>query len=501
MFEDLLTGITTVIQPIHLIALFLGVLIGFVGGATPGISGTMLVIILIPITYGMDPVPAFLILTSIYASAVFSGAISAILFRTPGTPEAIMTVLDGYPMAQRGEAGKALGWAIFSSALGGLVGTIILVFLTPVLANIALKFSAAEYFAIAFLGLTVVAALAGKQLIKGIIGALFGLFIATIGIDAMSGVHRFTFGTTQFSAGVDFIPILIGLFAVAEIFRQAQEDHAMKEKVKYVASKLPSVKEFGRLIPTFARSSLLGTFIGILPAAGATTAAMLSYSEAVRWSKHPEKFGTGIPEGIAAPESANNAAAMGALVPLLALGIPGSATTAVILGAFILHGIQPGPMLMINETDLVYAIFIGCFVSIIFILVLSRPFIAMFSQALKVPYTLLGPLIMMFCILGTFSVRNNVFDLWIMLLFGVLGYFLDKAKFPIAPIVLGVVLGPIAEEQFRRAVQMSGGDFTVFMTRPISAVLIIIAVLSLFLPMLQSYLKKRKASREQASKA
>ncbi|MDQ0338188.1 putative tricarboxylic transport membrane protein [Caldalkalibacillus uzonensis] len=492
MFAELLAGLLNVLHPIYLIALFFGVLIGFFGGATPGISGTMLVIILIPITYGMDTTSAFLILTAIYATAVFSGSISAILFRTPGAPEAVATVFDGYPMARRGEAGKALGIAIFSSASGGLIGTLILIFLTPYLAKVALEFAAPEYFALAFLGLTVVAALSNKQVIKGLIGVLFGLFIATIGIDSMSGVQRFTFDMPKLTGGINFIPILIGLFAVSEVLRRAQQDHAIKEQIKKVTSKIPGLNLIKSLTATIGRSSIIGTMIGILPGAGATTAAMMCYSEAVRWSKHPKKFGTGVPEGIAAPESGNNAAAMGAMVPLLALGIPGSATTAVILGAFILHGIQPGPLLITNNSQLVYSIFIGLLLSIIFILVLAKPFIMLFAQVLKIPYYYLGPVILMFCIIGTFAIRNNVFDLWVMFAFGVLGYFLEKAKFPIAPIVLGVVLGPLAEDQFRRAVQMAGGDFLVFFNRPISATLIVLALLSLFYPLIKSLLSRRK---------
>ncbi|MCM3716193.1 tripartite tricarboxylate transporter permease [Alkalihalobacillus oceani] len=499
MIEGLLAGISSVIVPIHFFALFLGVFLGFIGGATPGISGTMLVIILIPITYGMSPSAAFLMLTAIYASSVFSGSISAILFRTPGTPEAVCTVFDGYPMAKRGEAGKALGIAIFSSAAGGLIGTIFLITLTPVLAKVALTFSSAEYFAIALLGLTVVASLSNGKLLLGALGVLFGLFIATVGIDPMSGVSRFNFDSVQLNGGIPFIPILIGLFAMSEIIRKSQEDHAIKHKIKNVSSKLPDLALMRTIAGTIGRSSLIGTFVGILPGAGATTAAMLSYSESVRWSKTPEKFGTGIAEGIAAPESGNNAGAMGAIVPLLALGIPGSATTAVILGAFILHGIQPGPMLIVQQAELVYTIFVGMLVAILFILILAKPFISIFAQTMKVPYTIMGPIIILFCIIGTFAVRNSIFDIWVMLVFGVVGYFLEKIKFPVAPIVLGVVLGPLAEEEFRRAVQMAGGDFMVFLTRPISGTLIVIAVILLLLPLIKKLFKLLSSSNKGGS--
>ncbi|WP_096437403.1 tripartite tricarboxylate transporter permease [Alteribacter populi] len=498
MIEGILTGITSIIQPIHIVFLLFGLFIGFLGGATPGISGTMLVIILLPITYGLDPTPAFLLLTAIYATAVFSGSISAILFKTPGAPESVATVFDGYPMAKRGEAGKALGVAILSSAAGGIIGTIILIFLTPMLASFALEFSAPEFFALALLGLTVVASLSGGALIKGLIGVLFGLFIATIGRDVITGTNRYTFDNNYLLMGIDFIPVLIGLFAIAEVLRKFQEIE-LNKKIGKVITKLPDLKLFKKISGVIGRSSLLGIFVGILPGVGATTASMLSYSEAARWSKRKDKFGTGIPEGIAAPESANNSASMGAMVPLLSLGIPGSATTAVILGAFILHGIQPGPMMFTAQSDLVYTIFIGLLLVNVLIIFLSVPFIKMFSQIVKIPYMVIGPLIIVFCVIGTYAVRNSMFDVWIMLGFGLLGYFFDKAKFPLAPVILGVVLGPLAEENFRRALLMGNNDFSIFFTRPISLTLVSLAVISLLFPLVKGYFDKKKRRFDKAA--
>lgn len=494
---DLLHGFQLVLlDPLHLLILLLAVAVGFLGGAMPGISGAMLVVILLPITYGMDTTPVFLLLTGIYAAAVFSGMISAILFRTPGSPEAIATIFDGYPMAKKGEAGRALGIAIVSSVAGGIIGVFFLVSLTPLLATFALQFSSPEYFALAILGLTVVASLSGGDIVRGLIGVLFGLFIATIGIDILSGANRFTFNTSELMSGIGFVPILIGLFAISEVLRRTREDQSVKEKVKGIKTKIFELPIFKKIAGTIARSSILGVLVGILPGVGATTAAMLSYSEAVRWSKHPEKFGKGTPEGIAAPESANNAAAMGAMVPLLSLGIPGSATTAVILGAFILHGMQPGPMLFTTEVDLVYTIFAGLILVNILILCFAKPFIALFSQTMRVPYTILGPIIIVLCIIGTYAVRNSLFDVAIMLMFGILGYYLEKIKFPIATIILGVVLGPMVEEEFRRSLLISGGDVTVFFTRPISAVLLTIAILALFIPIIKKQISKRRKNSE-----
>ncbi|PAE26219.1 tripartite tricarboxylate transporter permease [Bacillus sp. 7894-2] len=491
MIEGLIGGFGNLFQPFHFFILMVGVLLGFIGGGIPGISGTMLVIILLPVSYAMDPAAAFLLLTSIYATSVFSGSISAILFRTPGTPEAVATVFDGYPMAKKGEGGKALGISIFSSATGGVFGTLVLIFLTPLLASFALRFSSPEYFALALMGLTVVASLSAGNLVKGFIGVSFGLFIATIGIDTMTGVPRFTFGSGQLMSGIDFIPVLIGLFAISEVLRRVQQVHKVNTKQK-VRSELPDWNVMKRISGVIGRSSLLGVFIGILPGIGATTAAMLSYSEAARWSKRSKEFGTGIPEGVAAPESANNAAAMGAMVPLLSLGIPGSATTAILLGAFILHGIQPGPLMFTTQGSLIYTILMGLLVANLMILLIAKPFISVFSKILQVPYTIIGPLIVLFCIVGTFAVRNSIFDVAMMLVFGIIGYYLENAKFPLAPIVLGVVLGPIAEDQFRRAMQMSNNDISIFFTRPIALTFIVLSIISILYPFINKWIKKRK---------
>lgn len=493
MIEGLIAALANIfLQPTRFFALVMGAVLGFLGGATPGISGTMMVVVFLPITFGMEPGTAFLLLTSIYAAAVFSGAISAILFRTPGAPEAVATVLDGYPMAQKGKAGEALGLAVWSSAAGGTIGAIILMLSAPMLARVALRFSSPEYFALAILGITVVTSLGGEDVLKGVMGALFGLFLATVGLDSVTGVERFTFGSPHLMSGIDFITVLIGMFAIAEVLRKFQEKNVGQNLKTKVVTKLPDLSLMKRLSGLIARSSLLGTFIGVLPGIGATTAAMMGYSEAVRWSKHPEKFGTGIPEGIAAPESANNAAAAGAMVPLMALGIPGSATTAVILGAFILHGIQPGPLMFQYQKDLVYTIFLGLILVNLLIILLSKPFITIFAQVMRVPYSIMGTMIVVFCIIGTFAVRNSIVDVWMMLAFGVIGYLFDKAKIPIAPIILGLVLGPLAEEEFRRSLILSGGDYMIFFNRPISAVLLILAVLSCFMPLFSTLWNRYK---------
>ncbi|SDJ30150.1 putative tricarboxylic transport membrane protein [Natribacillus halophilus] len=492
MLDNLLGGLMTAIEPSHFIILLLAVVIGFLGGALPGLSGVMLVVVLLPVTYGMETTSAFMLLTAIYGATVFSGMITSILYRAPGTPESVTTVYDGYPMTQRGEAGKALGVGILSSTIGGIVGTIFLIALTPTLASIALQFAAPEYFALAVLGLTVVASLSSGKLIMGFIGVLFGLFLATIGTDTITGTQRFTFGSSEIAGGIEHVPVIIGLFAISEVLNRATETQNLKGNVEKFKIKIFDSTVFKKIRGTLARSSLIGVGIGSLPGVGPTTAAILSYSETVRWSKNPQKFGKGAPEGITAPESANNAGAMGALVPLFALGIPGSATTAVMLGAFVMHGLQPGPNLMTTDGDIVYAVFAGLLIVNLLVLIFSKPFIIMFSKLLNIPYSIIGPLIVIFCMIGTFALRNSMFDVFLMMGFGVLGFFLEKLRFPLITIVLGIVLGPLAESEFRRSLELSGGDLSIFVSRPISATLLTISVIMVTLAIIKPIIDKKR---------
>lgn len=495
MLDYLWLGLLNVVtDPMNLLMLFLAIVIGYIGGAIPGISGTMLIVILLPVTYSLEPASAFILLTGIYSITGLSGAFGAILLRTPGTPEAVFTTYDGYPMAQQGYAGRALGITILTSVIGGLFGVFCLITLTPLLAKVALTFSSPEYFALAFMGLTVVASLSGKDILKGLIGVLLGLLIATIGMDPLTGTLRHTFDTPALTSGINLIPVITGLFALSEFIKKSTESHTLGNAIKVVKTKIFELEIFKQIKGTIVSSSLIGIFIGILPGVGATTASMLSYSETVRWSKDEEKetFGKGNPKGIAASETANNAAAMGTLVPLLSLGIPGGATAAILIGAFVIHGLQPGPMLFKNDPVLMYTIFASLLVSNLLMLFISTPFIKLFEKIIRIPYSYLGPLIIVLCVIGTYTVRNSFFDIFIMVIFGIIGYYLEKFKFPLATIILGVVLGPIAESQFRRSIQMSDGDFSVFFTRPISMTLIVISILLLFYPMINNYFKKNR---------
>ena len=496
MFYYWTQGLFTSIQPYNLFIIIIGSSLGIMAGAIPGISGTMALALAVPVTYAMDATTAILLLVAIYASSVYAGSVSGILFRTPGAPEGVAATLDGHEMAKRGRAGEALGVDIFSSVTGGIFGTLMLALIAPQLAKVALEFGPSEYFAVSVLGLSVVSSLGTRNELKALISVLMGLFVATIGIDRISGFNRFTFGTTTLLDGVSFIPVIIGLFAVSEVLNRIREMKEMGGIQARAKAKLPSLKAINRLKWLLARSSLIGTFIGMLPGVGATTAAFVGYSEAARWSKHPEKFGTGIPEGVAAPEAANNSACGGAMIPLLTLGIPGSAGTAIMLGAFLIHGLKPGPLLFIQQPVLVYSIFVGMLVANLSIIILAKLFIRYFSKVIELPYNILGPGIIIFCVVGTFAIRNNFGDVWIMMIFAIIGFFMERYNYPLAPLILGVVLGPIAEKNLRQAMIISGNDPMVLVSSPLSATLIIVSALSLFSPQLRGLWARRKSGKE-----
>jgi putative tricarboxylic transport membrane protein len=424
-------------------------------------------------------------LVALYCGANFGGAIAAILLRTPGDAPAAATVLDGYEMTRKGEAARALGIGIAASSLGGIFGCLVMLALTPQLIKIALQFGPAEYFSLAACGLTVIAGIGSKNRLKGIISGLLGLFLATVGFGNITSLPRFTLGIRALSGGIQLVPAVIGLFAVTEVFNRigsAKQFATQKSNVQ-----LSAIVEILRHKWTFFRSCLIGTWLGILPGIGSTTAAFVSYNEAVRWSKNSEKFGTGIPEGVVATEAANNAAVGGALIPLLALGIPGSSGAALVLGGFMIHGLRPGPLLMMQQPEYLYSILFGMILANILIIVGGMFVAKYFVQFLKIPYSIAGPSILMLCVIGIFSVRNSMADVWIMLAFGLFGFYLRKYDFPLTPIILGLVLGPIAEASLRRAMLISDNDPLFLVQRPISALLLVLALLSLVVPLSKDY--------------
>ncbi|HLO12921.1 MAG TPA: tripartite tricarboxylate transporter permease [Pseudoneobacillus sp.] len=494
MFDMFLNGIGNIfLNPQVILLSLIGVAVGIIVGALPGLTATMGVALLLPLTFGMEPTAGLLLLSGVYFGGVYGGSITAILLKTPGTPAAAATALDGYALTQKGMAGKALGAATISSFTGGTLSIIILMFLSPVLANIALEFSAAETFALAVFGLSIIASIAGKSLLKGLIAGVVGLLLAMVGMDPMLGLPRFTGGIPEIMSGIPFIPVMIGLFAATEAFNTLEES-AVKEKVKATIERiLPPWSDIKRLIPTILRSTGLGTFIGIIPGAGADIAAFVSYNEAKRFSKDKDGFGKGKLEGVSACEAGANACTGGALVPLLTLGIPGDAVTAVMLGALMVQGLQPGPMLFKNNGDLVYTLFVGMILCYIFLLIMGLFASRYFAKVVEIPKSVLTPIILVLCIVGSYAINNSVFDVYIMLIAGIIGYFMQKLDFPASPIVLALILGPMAESQFRRALAMSNGSFDIFYTRPIALILIIISIATLLTPIIKSIWKMKKA--------
>jgi putative tricarboxylic transport membrane protein len=484
-------GFMTIMEPMNFLAVFMGVLGGMIIGSLPGLTAPMGCALLIPFTYTMQPVPAITMLVSLYCGATFGGSIAAILVHAPGTPAAAATTFDGYPLAQKGQAGKALGMACISSALGGLFSVVVLILLAPVLANIAIKFGPPEYFALAVFGLSMISSLGSQSVVKNLLGGTIGVFIACIGMDSISGFSRYDFGVTHLMDGVSFIPVMIGLFAAAEVFRQSEQGVRKIVIDRKISGLLPTWKEIKSVKTTLVRSSLIGTFIGILPAEGGTVASFIGYNEAKRFSKEPEKFGTGVLEGIAAPECANNSATGGAMIPTMALGIPGSGTTAVILGALLVHGMRPGPLLFIQNTDVVYAVFIGMFFANLMFLGLGLGGAKVFSQILRVPNYVLSPIILVLCVVGTYALHNNMADVWIMLICGLVGYKMKEYGFAAAPIVLGLVLGELIEISLRRSLIVFDNNAFVFFTRPWALTFIILTVLGLCSPAIRTWVENR----------
>jgi putative tricarboxylic transport membrane protein len=455
----------------------------------------MAVALLLPFTLTLEPVPAICMMAALYCAGTFGGSITAILINAPGAPPAVATAFDGYPMAKRGEAGRALGLATFSSVFGGVFSLIIFLFAAPFLARVALTFRPPEYFALAVFALSMLASISGKSSLRNLISGAFGVLIGTIGIHLTTGVERFTFGVHELTEGINFIPVLIGLFAMGELLNQSQALDVAYERIRAGVVKLPSRADLKLVWPTILRSSFIGTFIGILPAEGSTVAAIMGYNEAKRWSKHKKDFGTGTPEGIAGPEAANNAATGGAMVPTLALGIPGSGTTALILAALIIHGFRPGPYLIRETPEFVYAIFGAMLLANFMFLGIGLLGAKTFSMITLIPRAILWPAVFTFSVVGAYAGSGAIFDVWVMFIAGVAGFIMLRHGFGLAPLVMGLILGKLVEESFSQSMIMYDNNFFGLFESPIVSVLFALTFISLGWPMIGPILKLVSSSR------
>ena len=482
MIENLSYMIAPILSSKLLIILFLGTLFGLILGVLPGLGPTIGGALILPFTITLDPLSAIVLLTAIYCAGTYGGAITAVLINTPGTPAAAATCLDGYPLAQKGEAGRALGMATFGSAFGGLFSVVVLVLFAPILANIAYEFGQPEYFALAIFGLTMLASIGEGSPTKNLIAGAFGILLSTVGKDIMASIDRFTFGVNELTEGIGFIPVVVGMFAMSELLVQSNLTNQIFERIAMKAVRLPSKEDFKYCFKTILRSSGIGSFIGILPAEGGTVASLIGYSEAKRWSKKPEEFGKGAIDGIAGAETANNAATGGAMVPTLALGIPGSATTAVILTGLIIHGLRPGPDLFKEQPEFLYGIFGAMFFANILFFIFGFFGAKIFARITLIPNRLLWPMIFTLSVCGTYSLNQSFTDVFLMIGFGIIGYVMRKFGFSVVPVIIGLILGQLVELTLRQSLVIFDGDWTLFFTRPIVVTFFILSVVALIFP-------------------
>ena len=488
---SMLMGFQVALQPGNLVFCFAGVLIGTLVGVLPGLGPVAAISLLLPTTFHATPVSGIIMLAGIYYGAMYGGSTTSILVNIPGEAASVVTCLDGYKMARQGRAGPALGIAAFGSFIAGTLGVVGLMLVAPPLAEMALKFGPPEYFCLMILGLTILTFLASGPMWKALLMAAFGLFLGCIGIDTLTGSLRFTLDIVELSDGIGLVPVVMGLFGISEVLlnvEQSAERSVFETKIKDL---LPNLRDWADSIWPILRGTVIGFFLGVLPGGGAVISAFVSYAVEKKVSKHPEKFGTGMIQGVAGPEAANNAATGGAFIPLLTLGIPANAVMAILLGAMMIHGMQPGPMLMKEHPDLFWGAVTSMYLGNVMLLILNLPLIGLWVKILKVPYPILFPLILLFCLIGAYSLNNSIVEVLIMVIFGLIGYFFKKYEYEGAPLVLALVLGPMLETALRRSLLLSAGDPTIFLTRPISAVLILSSFCLLVFPLIPWIGKKR----------
>lgn len=467
-WDSLMAGLSLVGTFEAFFALFAGICIGVVGGAIPGLSATMAVALTLPFTFSLQPITGILLLLGVYKGGIFGGSIPAILIKTPGTPASSATILDGYPLAERGEAGRALGMALWASCTADLVSNLALILFAGWLASFALNFGPPEFFALILFSLTIIAGVSGESLLRGALSAILGLLLATVGLDLVYGTNRFTFGDPNLMGGLNFIAVLIGLFAIPEIIAMAWNPTAHLGRARSLGQSRVSLGDYARSFKSIIRGSLIGVFLGSIPGIGAAPSAFLSYSEARRKSPRKANFGKGEIEGVAAAEAGNNGVAGATLIPLLALGVPGDVITAIIIGAFMVHGLQPGPMMFLLNVDIIYGLFIGLIVSSVFLLLVGSVAIRGFKYVAEVPKRILMPAVLVLCIYGVFAVNNNIFDVGVMFAMGWVGYGMLRMRVPPAPFLIAFILGPLLEDNFRQSMLMSGSDPMILIRGPIT---------------------------------
>lgn len=481
-------------DPLTIFLVFLGTGIGIVFGAIPGLTATVAIAMMLPVTFNMTPTTGISTLVALYIGGISGGLISAILLNMPGTPSSIATCFDGRPLALKGQAGKAIGVGVVFSFLGTMFGIAAMVFISPWLASLTIKFGPWEYFAVTLFSLTLIASLSGKNIVKGVLTAVLGMMFATVGLAPVDGVERFTFGNVDLSSGFTMLSVLVGLYAISEIMKTAgvmQNDEDLTAAEYHIKGFGFTLPEFISQIGNAVRSALIGLGIGILPGIGGGTSNLLAYSVAKNQSKYPEKFGTGIIDGVVASETANNATIGGAMIPLLTLGIPGDTVTAMLLGGFVLHGIQPGPLLFESHGDVVYGVFVAMILSSVFMLLWAFGAMRLFIKVLKVPKNYLYPIIIVLCTLGAYAVNNRIFDALAMVAFGVVGFVLERLKYPLPPFILGFVLSNTFELNLRRGLQVDHGNFLGLFSHPIATVFFVIAILSLLFSIKRLYSMKK----------
>lgn len=487
-------AIAQILTPWTFFMLFLGTALGILVGAIPGLTGAMLIALTLPLTFYMDPFDAVVLLISMYVGGISGGLISATLMRMPGTPASVMTTLDGYPMAQAGQPGKALGLGITASFVGGIISWMVLLTITQPLSILATRFGPFEYFTLIMMAMVLIASVSEGSLIKGLIAGLMGMLVSMPGVDPSSGMPRLTFGFYQLNGGLQLLPVLIGTFAVSQVIKECMNQGGTPERQEMRSSKiLMTFQELRKSAGNMLRSSFIGTWIGILPGIGASIGSVVAYTVAKNVSDTPEKFGHGSEEGIIASEAANNATVGGALIPLIAMGIPGSVIDAILIGALTIHSIQPGPTLFLTNNDIVWGMIAACLLANILMFILMTSSVRYIAGLIYLPKSFVLPVVMMFCVIGSYALNNTMFDVWVMLAFGVLGFLMEKAAIPLGPFVIGFVLAPLGEEKLRSGLMMTAGDFSPIVTRPFPLAFTLMAVALLIWPFVSERRRKAKA--------